>query len=305
MTAFIFPGQGSQSLEMAKDFHDNFTISKNIFEEIEDYTEINIRRIIFDNFDNLINITSFTQICIFASSIAIFKALEEENIINVSQDDIMLGHSLGEYTALACSNKFSLKDCSIVLKERGNLMNNAVKVNTSGMAALIGLNANEIENIIQNNGIDLEIANDNSQIQVVVSGKKDELKKSEIIFKNNGVKKFVLLNVSAAFHSKLMKNAEIKLIEEIEKIDIYQNSIGIISNYSSNLSNNNIEILNSLKKQMSNRVNWTKSIILLEKIGQKKIIEVGPGKVLSGLVKRISTNFDIKSYTKVSDLREN
>ncbi len=126
MTTVVFPGQGSQSVGMAKDFHDNFKIAKLIFEEIEDYTNIDIRKIIFDNKENKLNLTQFTQICIFASSYAIFKTYIHESDIKIENIDIMMGHSLGEYTALASSKKLTLNDCSLILKKRGELMNNAV-----------------------------------------------------------------------------------------------------------------------------------------------------------------------------------
>ena len=151
MTAIIFPGQGSQFLCMAKDFHDNFKIAKQIYEEIEDYTKIDLRKIIFENIDNKLDLTQFTQICIFASSYVIFKVYINESNLKLDDINVMLGHSLGEYTALACSNKISLKECSLILKKRGELMNNAVKPNETGMAALIGKDANFVQKIIDEN----------------------------------------------------------------------------------------------------------------------------------------------------------
>ena len=181
-------------------------------------------------------------------------------------------------------------------------MHNAVEPNLSGMAALIGSNSNEVEKIIRDNNINLEIANDNSPIQVVVSGDSYEIKKSEKVFLENKIKKFIKLNVSAAFHSKFMLSAQEKLNNEINKLDFKENRIKIISNYSSDISNDNLIIKNALKNQMSNKVRWTESIKKLENIGQNKIIEIGPSKVLSGLIKRISSTFDIKSISNITDL---
>ena len=302
MTSFVFPGQGSQFLNMAKDFHDNFTVAKKIFEEIEDYTSINLRQIIFSENDDLLNQTQFTQISIFASSISIFNTLKEEKNINTSNINFMLGHSLGEFSALACSKILDLKQSSILLKKRGELMGNVVEKNIYGMVALIGCSISEIENIIKDNNIDLEIANDNSPIQVVLSGRVDEIIKQESTFKKCGVKKYVRLNVSSAFHSVYMKDAENEFSDFIDKSIFLDSHIKIISNSSSRASNKNIDIKNSLKKQMSSKVRWVESVKYLEASKEKNIVEIGPGKVLSGLIRRISSFFDIKTINKISDL---
>ena len=302
MTSFVFPGQGSQSLGMAKDFHDNFKIAKLVFEEIEEYSKINIRKIIFSNEDDKLNLTQFTQICIFAASYVIFKTYINEKNINLDNINVMLGHSLGEYTALACSQKLNLKDCCLILKKRGELMNTAVEPNKTGMAALIGRGSTFIEKIIVDNKLNLEIANDNSPMQIVISGAKDEIVKSRDLFLNNQVKKFVELNVSAAFHSKFMTGAQEILSSHLEKLNFLENKIKIISNFDASLNDDSKSIKKNLQSQMANKVNWTKSIQNLENIGEKIIIEIGPNKVLSGLINRISRNFDIKSINLISDI---
>ena len=303
MTSIVFPGQGSQFLYMAKDFHDNFKIAKQIYEEIEDYTKINLRKIIFENIDNKLDLTQFTQICIFASSSVIFKVYINESNLKLDDINVMLGHSLGEYTALACSNKISLKECSLILKKRGELMNNAVKPNETGMAALIGKDANFVQKIIDENKLDVEIANDNSPMQIVISGLKEDILKYKDIFLSNNVKKYVELNVSAAFHSKFMNNAQLELSEKIKELNFLENDIKIISNFDANPHNDNVVIKKNLQRQMANRVNWTKSIKNLELMEEKNILEIGPGRVLSGLISRISKNFDIKSINQISDLK--
>ncbi len=301
MTSFVFPGQGSQYIGMAKDFYDNFNEAKLAFQEIEDHTKMSIKKIIFENPDDKLNITQYTQICIFAASYVIFKTYISEKHENYD-GNVMLGHSLGEYTALACSKKIRIEDCCLILKKRGELMNNAVLPNITGMAALIGKNSNFVEKIIKDNQMNLEIANDNSPMQIVISGSNDELKKCKNIFLENGVKKFVFLNVSAAFHSKYMLKAQDALSEEIEKLNFLENSIKIISNYDADIHYENYKIKKNLKQQMANKVNWTKSIKKLEEINETNIIEIGPNKILSGLINRISKNFDIKSINKISDL---
>ena len=182
-------------------------------------------------------------------------------------------------------------------------MNNAVEPNKSGMAALIGKDCNYIQNIIDENNINLQIANDNSPMQVVLSGDINEINNNEEFFLKNNIKKYVKLNVSAAFHSEYMIDAQKSLSNQIDKLNFFHNEIKIISNFTANASNNNDEIKNSLKQQMSNKVRWTESVQKLEHLGENKIIEIGPNKVLSGLIKRISNNFDIKSINNISDLK--
>ena len=302
MTAIVFPGQGSQYLGMTKDFYDNFEVAKNTFEEIEDYLQINLKKIIFSNENDKLNLTKYTQVSIFTSSMIIFRTLISESNLDLSSISVMMGHSLGEYTALACSEKISIKDCSTLLKERSQLMNDTVSPNTTGMAALIGVDSKKVQSLIDDNKIDLEIANDNSPIQVVVSGDIEQIINNKDFFLKNNVKKYVVLKVSAAFHSKFMISAQNELSARIENTNFKYTSINLISNYNANISNDSIEIKNALKKQMANKVKWTDSVKKLEQTGENKIIEIGPNNILSSLIKRISSNFNIKSINKIEDM---
>lgn len=304
MTAIVFPGQGSQYVNMSMDFVENFDIALRVFEEIEDITKINIRKIINENPNNDLNQTIFTQISIFASSLAIYKTLAKEINNELIKPSFFLGHSLGEYTALVASKILNIADASILIKKRSELMNSAIQPNKSGMAAIIGKNAFSVDKIIKDNELDIQIANDNSPMQVVVSGIIEKINNSQNIFLNNGVKKYVKLNVSAAFHSKFMDDAQNNLINEINKIKFNDTNQSIISNYDACINNNIDLIKNALKKQMANMVRWTESIKILEETNTKKIIEIGPGKVLSGLISRISKKFDIISVNKVEDLNQ-
>ena len=302
MTTIVFPGQGSQNVGMGRDFNDNFEIAQLAYEEIEDHSQINLRKIIFENEGKKLDLTQFTQICIFATSYVIFKTYLSETDLKLNNINIMMGHSLGEYTALACSNKISLKECSTILKIRGELMNNAVIDIDTGMAALIGKDSDYIQKIIYDNNLDIEIANDNSPFQIVISGERKELNKSKDLFLNMGIKKFLVLNVSAAFHSRFMNHAQEKLSEPINLLNFVENKISIISNYDANIYNDIVSIKKNLQLQMANRVRWTESIKKLEEIGEKDILEFGPGKVLGGLINRISKNFYIKSINTIEDL---
>ena len=304
MTSITFPGQGSQFLGMTKDFFDNFKIAQDTIAEIEDATSISIKKIIFGNDDNLLNITNFTQISIFAGSMSIYQTLEKNFGFSNLNINNMLGHSLGEYSALAAAKSLTISQASSLLKIRGELMNSAVEPNTTNMAALIGLNCEDIISIIKNNSVNVEIANDNSPLQIVISGSNHDIENSEQIFMSNGIKKFVKLNVSAAFHSKFMIEAQKKLSFEIDKINFVDPSCAIVSNFDASINKSINKIIENLKLQMSNRVRWTESIKNIEEKGESQIIEIGPGKVLSGLIKRISNKFDIISINNIQDLEK-
>ena len=302
MTAILFPGQGSQYIGMSEDFYNNFLNSKLVFEEVEDSTSIDVKKIIFKDPLNQLNLTNYTQLCIFTASYSIFRVIETEFDLKNMNVNTMLGHSLGEYSALASSYKITLSDCAKLLKLRGDLMHRAINPNESGMAALIGLDSISIQNIIDEVNLDVQIANDNSPIQVVISGMINNIDKSKDIFLKNGVKKFVKLNVSAAFHSNLMLEAQNIMRKYIDETIFSDSSVSIISNFSSKISNNSETIKDSLINQMANKVRWKESINELEINNEKNLIEIGPGKVLSGLVKRITSSFEITSIDQMKDL---
>ena len=304
MTAIVFPGQGSQYLNMSMDFNDNFDVAKKVFQEIEDSTQINIRKIIAENPSDNLNQTKYTQISIFSASMAIYKSLLNEVGNEIIKPNFFLGHSLGEYSALAAGNFINIADASLLIKKRGELMHSSIKPNISGMAAIIGKNADFIDDLIKKNNLKLVIANDNSPMQVVVSGLIEDIISSERLFSENGVKRYVKLNVSAAFHSNFMNDAQRKLINVIDMVNFKNSNLPIISNYDSKINSNKESIIFALKNQMANRVRWTESIIKLEETDTTQIIEIGPGKVLSGLIARITKKFDIKSIDKIEDLKK-
>lgn len=302
MTTIVFPGQGSQYMGMSKDFFDNYSIVRETFELIQDISKINIKEIIFENPSDFLNQTQYTQLAIFSASISIYNVFKAEFDINKLQISCMLGHSLGEYTALTAANIITINDCVILLKKRGELMQNAFEPNKSGMAAIIGINCESVEKTIIQNNLEVQIANDNSPLQVVISGTKENLVYSEQFFISSGAKKFIFLNVSAAFHSNIMNKAENELNDFIKNIDFHKSSIEIVSNFTGKKSNDISIIIENLKKQMSSRVRWVESINTLTSMDEKKIIEIGPGKILTGLIKRINNNFMIKNIEYLSDL---
>ena len=302
MTALIFPGQGSQYIGMTKDFHDKFSVARDTFELIENSVNINIRDIIFNNSKDLLDITEYTQLAIFSSSMCILNVIKNEFNIEKLSIKYSLGHSLGEYSALVASNTITIENCSKLLKKRGQLMQNAYKENMSGMVAILGLDCATVEKIILDNQLEIEVANDNSPTQVVVSGIKEDLLKAEFIIMKNGAKKFIHLKVSSAFHSKLMKDAEEKMKLFLNEIDFKYPSHSIISNFSAEVSDNPMVIYNNLIKQMSNKVKWVESVECLCNLSETSIIEIGPGKVLSGLIRKISNDFTLLNISSIEDL---
>ena len=289
---------------MSMDFIKKFDVARKVFQEIEDSTQINIRKIITENPLNNLNQTNYTQISIFSASMAIYKSLLSELGNETIKPKILLGHSLGEYSALVAGNFINITDASILIKKRGELMHSSIEPNVSGMAAIIGKNADFIDDVINKNNLKIVIANDNSPMQVVVSGLIEDINSSEQVFSENGIKRYVKLNVSAAFHSNFMNDAQSKLINEIDKINFKNSNLPIISNYDSTINSHKDSIKNALKNQMANRVRWTDSIKKLEETDTTQIIEIGPGKVLSGLIARITKKFDIKSIDKIEDLKK-
>ena len=304
MTTIVFPGQGSQFINMSKDFYDNFEIVRNTFGLISETSKIDIKDIIFNNPSDLLNQTQYTQLAIFCSSISIFKVIKEEIGLQKMNINFMLGHSLGEYSALTASEMLSVENCSSLLKIRGELMQNAYEPNKTCMAAIIGINSVIAEKIINQNKLNVEIANDNSPTQIVISGIKDDILNSETFFKEGGAKRFVLLNVSAAFHSQIMSEAEISMNKYISSIEFKNPLTPIISNFTGKITKDKNNIIKNLSKQMSNRVRWVESIKSIEIKGETKILEIGPGKVLSGLIKRISDQFSILNIENISDIEK-
>ena len=303
MSALVFPGQGSQYVNMSIDFNNNFKTASEVFQEIEDTTKINIRKIITENQQNKLNQTKYTQISIFAASMSIFITLQKHFLDKINDVKIVLGHSLGEYSALVANKCIKLSDAANLIKIRSELMHNSIQPNVSGMAAIIGKDSDFIENVINQNNLKIQIANDNSPLQVVVSGLLNDLETSEKIFISNGAKRFIKLNVSAAFHSNFMLDAQNSLISEINKISFNEINIPIISNFNAEINSDTLKIKKALNNQMASKVKWTDSIKKLEETDIKNIIEIGPGKVLSSLILRISKKFDMSSIDKIEDLK--
>ncbi len=305
MFSVIFPGQGSQSVGMAKEFYDKFDIFKKTFHEADDILKFPISKLILEGPKETLNLTQNTQPAVFLVSFAIFKLLKEEFNIDLNKANYFAGHSLGEYSALACSEALKFEDTLKLLKTRGQSMQNAVPSNTGGMMAILGSSIEKIDNILKDNinNYKCYIANDNSLNQIVVSGYNEDLNKLALDLDQLKIKN-IKLQVSAPFHCKLMSKATLIMEREIKNLKISKPKNFLISNVSSNATNDIDTLRNLLIKQIESKVRWRESInfILSNKINT--FIEIGPGKVLINLIKRIDKNIKICSINNVEDIRQ-
>ena len=304
MFSVLFPGQGSQSVGMARELYNNFGYVKNLFEEADDTLKLSIKNIIFDGPSNILNETENTQPAIFLVSFAIFNMIKNESSFDITKANFFAGHSLGEYSALACSNVINFEETIRLLKIRGNAMQNAVPKNDGGMVAVLGENINKIEEIIQINKKNFQcfLANDNSNGQVVISGKIKDLDKLIIELKKLSIKN-IKLPVSAPFHCSLMHPATKIMDKQLNSIKFSVPNNMIVSNVTAEPSNDPDKIKNLLIEQIEKPVRWRESILNMINLGCNKFIEIGPGKVLSGLVKRIDRNVKIIQINNLEDLQ--
>ena len=304
MFSVLFPGQGSQSVGMAKDLYNKFDYIKVLFEEAEDTLNLSIKKIIFEGPPDILNQTENTQPAIFLVSFAIFSVIKNETSFDITKADYFAGHSLGEYSALACSNVINFRETIRLLKIRGNAMQNAVPKNEGGMVAVLGENIDKVQEIIQinKNNFDCFLANDNSNGQVVISGKLNDLEKLTIELKKFNIKN-IKLPVSAPFHCMLMSPATKIMDKHLNEIKFSTPNNMIVSNVTAKPSSDPKEIKKLLIEQIEKPVRWRESIVNMINLGSDKFIEIGPGKVLSGLVKRIDRNVKLIPINNMEDLK--
>ena len=290
MNIIVFPGQGSQKIGMGKELSDNFAEAKQVFEEVNDALNFNLTRVMWDGTDKEIALTSNAQPALMACSIATLRVLNK--ITNKNLSDLacyVCGHSLGEYSAMTAAEVFSLSQCATLLRLRGDAMQKAVPIGKGAMAALIGTNiemAVKVIDKVKHYGV-CDIANDNSQGQVVISGDILAVENAMKFSKDFGIKKAILLPVSAPFHCKLMRPAQIIMEEALNKLNFKTPLIPIISNINVLPENNPDKLRKNLIDQVTGTVRWRETMEFAEKKGIKKIIELGSGKVLTGIAKRM------------------
>ena len=303
MFSVIFPGQGSQIVGMGKEFFDRYKIVKELFQEADNVLNFDITKMIFEGPKESLNLTANTQPAIFLVSYSIYKVVKEEFNINLDNAKYFAGHSLGEYSALSCAGYLDFSQTIKILRIRGEAMQNSVPKGEGGMLAILGTEIDEIEKILKDNekNFRAQIANDNSDGQIVLSGKNTDLDHLSSFLKDKKIKN-IKLPVSAPFHCDMMAKATEIMRNELDKIQFNQSKNKLISNVTANEVQDLENLKNLLISQIEKRVRWRESIVNMINSGVNEFIEIGPGKVLAGLVKRIDRNVKITSINNESDI---
>ena len=303
MFSVIFPGQGSQMVGMGREFYDKFDLVKNLFKEADETISYPLSKVVLEGPKEKLDLTVNTQPAIFLISYSIFNVIKNEFNIDLNKAKYFAGHSLGEYSALSCAGYLNFSDTLKILRIRGDAMQNSVPKGEGGMVAVLGSTVEMIEKILKDNeqNLSAQIANDNSEGQIVLSGKTDDLYKLTLILKENSIKN-IKLPVSAPFHCNLMNKATNIMSGELNKLNFKEGENKLISNVTSNEISNTTELKELLVKQIENRVRWRESVINMINSGVNHFIEIGPGKVLSGLVKRINKEVKIHTINNQGDI---
>ena len=303
MFSVIFPGQGSQIVGMGKEFYDKFELVKNLFKEADETLSFPLSKLILEGPKEELDLTANTQPAIFLISYSIFTVIKKEFNIDLNKAKFFAGHSLGEYSALSCAGYLSFSDTIKILRIRGDAMQNSVPKGQGGMVAVLGSTVENVEKILQDNekNFKAQIANDNSEGQIVISGKTEDLDKLIIILKENSIKN-IKLPVSAPFHCNLMSKATDIMSLELNKLNFIESENKLISNVTANQISSIDELKDLLIKQIENRVRWRESVINMINSDVNHFIEIGPGKVLSSLVKRINREVKIDTINNQGDI---
>ncbi len=304
MKAILFPGQGSQVVGMGSEFYNNFSSVKEIFNSADEKLKFKLSKVILEGPEDQLKLTQNTQPAILTVSYAIFKILKEEFNYNFENTKYFAGHSLGEYSALLCAGSLSFEDALYLLFERGKSMQEAVPVGKGGMLAVLGSENEEIEDCIKkikSKGV-CEIANDNAPGQIIVSGNIELIQELQNILKENK-KKSIMLPVSAPFHCSLMNAAATNMKSKIENVNFTKPNYEIIANVTASPTNDPAEMKKLLVEQIYSKVRWRESILYMANQNITEYLEIGPGKVLTGLVKRILPSANSSSINSIEDIK--
>ena len=303
MHAFLFPGQGAQAIGMGKDLAENFLVSKNVFEEVNDALGQDLSGLIWDGDIETLTLTENAQPALMATSIAAIKALEAEGI-KFDQASYIAGHSLGEYSALCAAGSLSLTDTAKLLRIRGKAMQDAVPFGLGAMAAILGLDfetVSQITNLSSDDQI-CQAANDNDPGQVVISGHKNAVDQTIELAKDAGAKRAVLLPVSAPFHCSLMQPAADIMAKALNEIKLEDPIVPLVANVRANEQNNGDMIKDLLIEQVTGSVRWRESIEFMSSKGVSEVFEIGAGKALSGMVRRINREISVNQVFDTSSV---
>ena len=304
MSALLFPGQGSQIVGMGSEFYNNFDIVKKIFKDADEKLNYSISKLILNGPEDQLQLTQNTQPSILTVSFSIFKVLKEEFNFDFNTFNYFAGHSLGEYSALVCSESLKFEDALYLLYERGKAMQEAVPVGKGSMLAILGAKIKDISdllNSLKEKGV-CEIANDNADGQVIISGDKDSVVSFQSLLKEKKIKS-IPLKVSAPFHCSLMKSAADKMSDKIKNTNFRSPTHSILSNVTAKIEKNPENIKKLLIDQIFSTVKWRETIINISNEGVSNFVEIGPGKVLTGMVKRTVKNVNCFSINSIDDIK--
>ncbi|GKX32850.1 MAG: malonyl CoA-acyl carrier protein transacylase [Rhizobiaceae bacterium MnEN-MB40S] len=304
--AFTFPGQGSQVVGMGKELADAYPAARAVFEEVDDALGQKLSTIIWDGPNDDLTLTANTQPALMAVSLSIVRALESEGFVLKDKVAYVAGHSLGEYSALAAAGAFTIADTARLLRIRGEAMQAAVPVGEGAMAAIIGLERDQVDTICNDNstGGVCQIANDNGAGQLVISGSKANIETAAQQASEMGAKRARLLPVSAPFHSALMAPAADAMKTALAEVDIQAPCVPLVANVAAGPVTDPAEIIDLLVKQVTGQVRWRESVGWLDANGVTEIFEVGAGKVLTGLARRIAPDMTAKPVNTPQDIAE-
>ena len=308
-TAFMFPGQGSQFIGMGKDLYDHYAEAKAVFQEVDDALSAPLSKIIFDGSLEDLNLTENTQPALMAVSMAVMRVLEKQGGFALADKaKYIAGHSLGEYSALTAAGAFSLADAARLLRLRGQAMQKAVPVGQGAMAAIIGLEFDEVDAIAAQassaggEALVCEAANDNAPGQVVISGHVAAIERAVELAKEKGAKRALILPVSAPFHCQLMAPAAEAMNEALEAVTMSAPSVPVIANITARAETDPATIRSLLVEQVTGRVRWRESVQVMTELGVDNMVEIGAGKVLCGLVKRINRDVASQNVGTLADI---
>tara|TARA_B100002052_G_C15800195_1_gene560711 strand:- start:34 stop:966 length:933 start_codon:yes stop_codon:yes gene_type:complete len=304
MFSVVFPGQGSQFVGMTKELYSDFNYVKELFQQADDALGFSLSKIILEGPKEKLDETENTQPSIFLASQSIYQIIKKETKVDLSKANFFAGHSLGEYSALAASESLNFDQTIKLLKKRGKAMQSAVPKGEGGMLAVLGIDIEKLNKILEENISSYKcfIANDNSNGQIVLSGKNKDIERLILDLKKDSIKN-IKLPVSAPFHCELMRTATEVMRKEIEITEFKKPNNSIVSNVTSIETRDPLQIKELLIKQIESPVRWRESIIYMANKGVRKFIEIGPGKVLSGLIKRIDKNLSITNVNGINDIK--
>ena len=304
MRAVLFPGQGSQYVGMGSDFYEKFDLVKKIFKTVDESLGFSLSKFILNGPEEKLKLTQNTQPAIMTIGVSVFNVLNQEYGLSLNNSSFFAGHSLGEYTALVCAGSLSLEKAAYLLNERGKFMQESVSEKEGAMLAILGMKIDEVENEINSFSKDgiCEISNDNSNSQIVISGERKIIEKFNENLKIKK-KKGILLSVSAPFHCSLMKKAAENMKDKIENTNFLKPKPNIISNVTAKEESDVNKIKPLLVDQITSRVRWRESVNYMINQGVTDFLEIGPGKVLSGLVKKINKDVKISNINSIEDIK--